>query len=105
MVKFNFINSVCGSRRSHPRWPSSRTPPKHINLLSERGVKKISIWAIDPRTGEMAQRFLPGPEVAGYCGWYYFNNAINAIKRKDGEYLLFAEDDGAQKVNLFRWRP
>jgi len=28
-----------------------------------------------------------------------------AMKRKDGEYILFAEDDGAQKVNMFRWRP
>jgi len=63
-----------------------------IGGLSERGVKKISIWAIDPRTGEMAQRFLPGPEVAGYGGWFDFNNAI---KRQDG----------AQKVNMFRWHP
>ena len=76
-----------------------------IGGLSERGVKKISIWALDPKTGEMVQRFLPGPEVAGYCGWFDFNNAINAMKRKDGEYILFAEDDGAQKVNMFRWRP
>ena len=30
---------------------------------------------------------------------------INAMKRKDGECILFAEDDGAQKVNMFRWRP
>ena len=49
-------------------------------------------------------RFLPGPEVAGYCGWFDFNNAINALKRKDGEYILFAEDDGAQKVNIFHWK-
>jgi len=76
-----------------------------IGGLSERGVKKISIWALDPKTGEMVQRFLPGPEVAGYCGWFDFNNAINAMKRKDGEYILFTEDDGAQKVNTFRWRP
>ena len=76
-----------------------------IGGLSERGVKKTSLHALDPKTGEMAQRFLPGPEVAGYCGWYDFNNAINAMKRKDGEYILFAEDDGAQKVNMFRWRP
>jgi len=27
------------------------------------------------------------------------------MKRKDGEYILFAEDDGAQKVNLCRWKP
>ena len=76
-----------------------------VGGLSERGVKKISIWALDPKTGGMAQRFLPGPEVAGYCRWFDFNNAINAMKRKDGEYILFAEDDGAQKVNMFRWRP
>ena len=76
-----------------------------IGGLSERGVKKTSIQALDPKTGEMVQRFLPGPEVAGYGGWFDFNNAINAMKRKDGEYILFAEDDGAQKVNMFRWRP
>ena len=76
-----------------------------IGGLSERGVKKTSIHALDPKTGEMVQRFLPGPEVAGYCGWYDFNNAINVMKRKDGEYVLFAEDDGAQKVNMFRWKP
>ena len=76
-----------------------------VGGLSERGVKKTSIQALDPKTGEMVQRFLPGPEVAGYCGWFDFNNAINAMKRKDGEYILFAEDDGAQKVNMFRWRP
>ena len=76
-----------------------------IGGLSERGVRKISIWALEPKTGEMVQRFLPGPEVAGYCGWFDFNNGINAMKRKDGEYILFAEDDGAQKVNMFRWRP
>ncbi len=45
------------------------------------------------------------PEVAGYGGWFDFNNAINAVKRKDDKYLVFAEDDGAQKVNLFHWRP
>ena len=33
------------------------------------------------------------------------NYAINAMKRKNGEYILFAEDYGAQKVNLFRWKP
>jgi len=76
-----------------------------IGGLSERGVKKISIWALDPTSGEMVQRFLPGPEVAGYGGWFDFNNAINAMKRRNGEYILFAEDDGAQKVNMFRWRP
>ena len=53
----------------------------------------------------MVQRFLPGPEVDGCCGWLDFNNAINAMKRMDGEYILFAEDDGRQKVNMFRWRP
>jgi len=31
--------------------------------------------------------------------------AINALERKDGEYILFAEDNGAQKVNIFRWKP
>jgi len=76
-----------------------------IGGLSERGVKKTSIWGIDALTGEMVERFLPGPEVAGYGGWFDFNNTVNAFKRSDGEYIIYAEDDGAQKVNMFRWKP
>ena len=76
-----------------------------IGGLSERGVRKISVWAIDPTTGKQVETFLPGPEVAGYCGWFDFNNSINAMKRADGEYIIYEEDDGAQKVNFFRWRP
>ena len=76
-----------------------------IGGLSERGVKKTSVWALDPTTGTQVETFLPGAEVGGYCGWFDFNNAINAMKRKNGEYIIYAEDDGAQKVNFFRWTP
>ena len=27
------------------------------------------------------------------------------MKRKDGEYILLAQDNGAKKVNMLRWRP
>ena len=73
--------------------------------LSELGVKKSMIWAIDPATGTTVERFRSGPETAGYAGWMDFNNTANAVKRKNGEYLILAEDNGAQKTQLFRWTP
>lgn len=30
---------------------------------------------------------------------------ITALKRKDGEYLVFVEEDYKAKVILYRWRP
>ena len=72
---------------------------------SELGVKKSMIWAIDPATGITVERFRSGPETAGYAGWMDFNNTANAVKRKNGEYLILAEDNGAIKTQLFRWTP
>ena len=68
-----------------------------IGGLSERGVRKISVWAIDPTTGKQVETFLPGPEVAGYCGWFDFNNCINVMKRADGEYVIYEDDDDARR--------
>jgi len=31
--------------------------------------------------------------------------AINAIKRSDGEYIVFHEDDRYAKIVLYRWTP
>ena len=72
---------------------------------SELGIKKSMIWAIDPATGTTVERFRSGPETAGYAGWMDFNNTINVVKRKNGEYLILAEDNGAIKTQLFRWTP
>lgn len=45
----------------------------------------------------------PGPEVDFKSGWTDINIAITARKRKNGEYIIFAEEDGYGKIMMYRW--
>jgi hypothetical protein len=49
----------------------------------------------------------PGPTVGGVenTGWIDLMTGISAHRRKDGEYLVFVEEDYKGKVLLYRWRP
>ncbi len=49
----------------------------------------------------------PGPSLGGVenTGWIDILTGISAHKRKDGEYLVFVEEDYKAKVILYRWRP
>ncbi len=49
----------------------------------------------------------PGPTVGGVeaTGWIDLLTGITTHRRKDGEYLVFVEEDYRAKVLLYRWRP
>jgi hypothetical protein len=49
----------------------------------------------------------PGPTLGGVenTGWIDVFTGITAHKRKDGEYLIFVEEDYKAKAILYRWRP
>jgi hypothetical protein len=47
----------------------------------------------------------PGPEVGGNAGWPDMAYTIQALRRKDGEYLVLVEEDFRGKNLLYRWRP
>ncbi len=51
--------------------------------------------------------FDPGPTVGGVenTGWIDILTGITAFQRKDGEYLVFVEEDYKAKVLMYRWRP
>ena len=49
--------------------------------------------------------FEPGPEVGGNAGWQDMPYAVQALKRKNGEYLIVVEEDWRGKNLLYRWRP
>ena len=51
--------------------------------------------------------FDPGETVGGNknTGWIDILTGITANKRKDGEYLVFVEEDYRAKVLMYRWRP
>jgi len=62
---------------------------------------KVNVY--DNRTGEKVGEMNPGPEVFGESGWVDFPDAIRAYKRKNGEYLIFVEEDWKNKVIIYRW--
>jgi hypothetical protein len=51
--------------------------------------------------------FDPGAAVGGVenTGWIDILTGITAHRRKDGEYLVFVEEDYKAKVLLYRWKP
>ena len=54
---------------------------------------------------DMSGSFVPGPEVGGNAGWLDMPYAMDATRRKDGEYLLLVEEDWRGKNLLYRWKP
>ena len=49
----------------------------------------------------------PGKEVGGVdaTGWVDMVDAISALQRGNGEYLVFVEEDMHNKIVLYRWTP
>jgi hypothetical protein len=55
--------------------------------------------------GAYVGSFVPGPEVGGNAGWEDMPYAVQAFKRKNGEYLVLVEEDWRGKNLLYRWKP
>jgi hypothetical protein len=55
--------------------------------------------------GKYVGSLAPGAEVGGSAGWQDMPYALQALKRKDGEYLILVEEDWRGKNLLYRWRP
>ena len=60
---------------------------------------------LDAKDGKYVGSLAPGPEVGGNAGWQDMPYAVQALKRKDGEYLVLVEEDYRGKVLLYRWQP
>jgi hypothetical protein len=65
------------------------------------------IWVNRLANGAELGAFDPGESVGGVqaTGWIDLLTGITAHKRKDGEYLIFVEEDYRAKVLMYRWRP
>lgn len=55
--------------------------------------------------GTYVGSFVPGPEVGGNAGWADMPYAVQALRRKNGEYLILVEEDWRGKNLLYRWTP
>ena len=47
----------------------------------------------------------PFSSTGNKSGWSDINGAIRATKRSNGEYLIFAEENGCGKIMMYRWNP
>jgi hypothetical protein len=63
------------------------------------------VHVYDAGTGRKVGTMSPGPEVGKESGWVDFPDAIRATRRKDGEYLVFVEEDAKAKIITYRWKP
>ena len=60
------------------------------------------VYVYDAATGSLVTKLTPGPEVAGESGWIDIPYGLRAYRRKNGEYLVFVEEDWKAKVIMYR---
>jgi hypothetical protein len=103
-----------GNRK--PRWRIDLPydPAKNVTIKSfctagdaifavESRSARLHVY--DANSGAKLGEMTPGPEVARESGWVDFPDAIRACKRRNGEYLIFVEEDAKGKVIVYRWTP
>jgi hypothetical protein len=67
--------------------------------------KRTRIDILSADDGKFVGTLVGGPEVGSTGGDLDISGAVQALERKDGEYLILVEDDARAKNLLFRWRP
>lgn len=100
-----------------PKWrivlPVDKSePPEVLNpsAMSVAGdyvfavtVKKAEVYVYDAKTGRQVKILKPGAEVLGESGWVDIPYGVRAFRRKNGEYLVFVEENAKAKVMMYRF--
>jgi hypothetical protein len=100
-----------------PRWraviPYDNTGQREVSTaaMSVAGdyvfavtVKTAEVYVYKNDTGKFVRKFGPGPEVGEESGWVDIPHGIRAFRRRNGEYLLFVEENRNGKVIIYRFR-
>jgi len=68
---------------------------------------RAQVRVFDMKDGRFVGMLDPGEEVGGVdaTGWIDMVDAIHAVQRTNGEYLVFVEEDMHNKILLYRWIP
>lgn len=69
----------------------------------ENGKQYVHIYRL--ADAKFVGSLWPGESVGGQAGWLDMPYAVQAMRRKDGEYILLVEEDFRGKNLLYRWRP
>ncbi len=100
-------------RRLKVRIPLPYDPAQNVSIKSFCTAGELAFAAesrsgfvhvYDNQSGRELGVLKPGPEVGRESGWVDFPDAIRAIRRMDGEYLVFVEEDAKGKVMIYRFR-
>ena len=87
-------------------------PAQHLNVkaIAEAGdylflaaYREGRIYVHKKSDGSKVGEILPTALTGNTSGWSDIVGAIRATKRSNGEYLIFAEENGFGKVNMYRW--
>lgn len=76
-------------------------------IFSGGGKERGRIWVNRLRDGAEVGTLEPGETVGGVenTGWIDLLTGITAHRRKDGEYLVFVEENYKAKNIIYRWKP
>ena len=65
--------------------------------------EQAEVFVYDLRDGSgRSWSMRPGPEVHAESGWIDFRDGIRAVRRKEGGYLVFVEEDYKGKSVVYR---
>lgn len=64
--------------------------------------KTAEVYVYKAATGTFVQKLKPGPEVSGESGWIDIPYGIRAMRRSNGEYLVFVEEDWKAKIIMYQ---
>jgi hypothetical protein len=108
-----FDNWSRGNRT--PRWrtvvPYDTTGKREVSTaaMSVAGdyvfavtVKTAEVYIYNANTGKFVKNLKPGPELAHESGWVDIPYGIRAMRRSNGEYLVFVEENAKAKVIVYR---
>jgi hypothetical protein len=76
-------------------------------VVSGGGKERGRVWVNRLSDGAEVGTFEPGETVGGVknTGWIDLLTGITAHRRKDGEYLVFVEENYKAKSLIYRWQP
>ena len=114
LVRYNNLRGTRTTAWSIAR-PHSTTPPAsdlNVKAIAEAGDylflaanRNGRIYVHKKTDGSKVGEILPFSSTGNKSGWSDINGAIRATKRSNGEYLIFAEENGKGKVMMYRWNP
>jgi hypothetical protein len=75
-------------------------------LMNSSGSAQSSspknLFVYDSETGRFLDQITPGPEIGSAMGWIDIGQGVNALVRKNGEYVVFMEEVAFGKTVIYR---